>query len=116
MIYNYDFDLEILHYNLKIVDLDNKDIYLNAFLDTGNFLINEDNIPIIILNDKFKDKINIKYCFDYFINTVLTNDKLKIYEVKSFFIKINGKYIKKDVYIGFGKIKHQAIIGLSIIN
>lgn len=109
-------NLEILHYNLKIKDYKDNIFMLNSYLDTGNFLFDDDNIPIVILQKKYEKILKLKYKKSFSINTISTNNTLKIYEVKAFYVLIENIYVKKEVYIGFGQIKHQAIVGLAVIN
>lgn len=81
-----------------ILEFDKKVVKLKGFCDTGNFLKNDDLIPVVFVNKiysmgKFVKKINI--------STINSNDFVEIYIINSFKIKINKKFVKKDVYIAF---------------
>lgn len=85
-------------YNVKITFLDNKNINLTGFLDTGNNLIDPyKRRPILLIN---KDLVkNIKT--NFLLVPCLTINKtslIKCFKVKA--IEINNKLIKKDILIG----------------
>ena len=49
------------------------------------------------------------------IQSVSTNTKLPIFEVKSFKIKIKNKYVKKDVYLAYGDIAFNVMFGSNLL-
>lgn len=107
----YHFNPEELEYDILIED-GNKKYYLTGFCDTGNFLLSDDNIPIVFIRKNIKMG---KYVKTISINSVSNKSLIPIYEVESFKIKINNKYIKKDVYIAYGDIAFNVMFGSSLL-
>lgn len=100
-----------LVYEIVVTD-DNHSIYLNGYCDTGNFLSTDENIPIVFINNK----IDIgKYKKSILIQTVSIKKYINLYEIKEFKIKINNKYIKRDVYIAFADINYMAMFGINVL-
>jgi hypothetical protein len=103
---------EVLIYDV-ILKFNKKIVKLKGFCDTGNFLICDDLIPVVFVNNiyrmgKFIKKINV--------NTINSNKLIDIYVIESFKIKINKKYITKDVYIAFVDTgKNDVIFGIDIL-
>ncbi len=87
---------------------------LLSYLDTGNVLCdNSTNIPVIFikhtLNITTKPKI---ITFNLINNTCTTN----IYLIENFYIRINNKYIRKQVFISFdNNIKYEALLNKHLI-
>lgn len=109
--YSKKFKNKSLYYEILITD--NKKRYkLVGYCDTGNFLTDENNIPIVFINKKIKVG---KYKKNIIVNTVSLSKELRLYEVDSFLIKINKKYIKKDVYLAYGDISFMVLFGLDIL-
>lgn len=107
----YHFNINELEYEILIED-NNKKLYLNGFCDTGNFLVNYDNIPIVFVRNNIKIG---RYYKTIEINTVSTIKKIPIYEVECFKIKIKNKYVKKDVYIAYGDIAFNVMFGTNLL-
>lgn len=93
---------ESYYYKMDIYYKD-KELNLNAFLDTGNKLKDPYmGLPIIVAN---KNVIDEKLIDDFIlvpINTVNNNSLIKCIKVK---IKIDGKDINKKVLLGLSKNK-----------
>ncbi len=107
----FHFRPDVLEYEVMIED-ENRTIYLSGFCDTGNFLTTDDNIPIVFL----KKNIQIGHYYKTIsIQSVSTNTKLPIFEVKSFKIKIKNKYVKKDVYLAYGDIAFNVMFGSNLL-
>lgn len=105
------FNHKSLLYEIYIEDK-NKKLKLKGFCDTGNFLKTDENIPVVFI----KNGIEIgEYKKDIYINTVSTKSKISLYEVKRFKIKLNKRFVKKDVYIAFADISFNAMFGLDIL-
>lgn len=107
----YHFRPDLLEYDVIIKDK-NETLYLNGFCDTGNFLSTNNNIPIVFINRKIRIG---NYYKTIDISSVSVNKKIPIYEVESFKIKINNKYIKKDVYIAYGDIAFSVMFGSNLL-
>lgn len=107
----YHFRPDILEYDILIED-GNRKLYLNGFCDTGNFLSTEDNIPIVFVKNNIKIG---RYFRTIQINSLSHTKEIPIYEVKSFKIKINNKYVKKDVYIAYGDIAFNVMFGSELL-
>ena len=107
----YHFNPNELEYDVLIEDK-NKKYYLSGFCDTGNFLVSDDNIPIVFIRKNLRVG---KYLKTISINTVSNKNLLPIYEVDSFKIKINNKYIEKDVYIAYGDIAFNVMFGSNLL-
>jgi hypothetical protein len=96
-----------------ILEFDKKIVKLKGFCDTGNLLISDDLIPIVFVNKiyimgKFVKQINV--------STINSNDLIDIYIINSFKIKLNKRYVKKDVYIAFVDTgNNEVIFGLDIL-
>lgn len=100
-----------LNYEIIITDK-NRELFITGFCDTGNLLTTEDNIPIVFLDysinvGRYKKRINI--------NTVSVSKSIDLYVVDSFKIKVNKKYIRKDVYIAFSNINTSCMFGLYLL-
>lgn len=105
------FNIKNLNYDIIIKDK-NKELFLNGYIDTGNILTSDDNIPIVFLDKSikigtFKKKIKI--------NTVSICKYIDIYSIESFKIKINNKYIVKDVYIAFTNLHTSCMFGINLL-
>ncbi len=86
--------------------------YLDGYCDTGNFLVTDDNIPVVFLNRK----INIgRYKKSIMIRTVSLEKQISLYEVKEFKIKIKNKFVKRDVYLAYADISCMVMFGLNIL-
>lgn len=104
-------NLNDLYYDI-IIKHNNKRLNLKGYCDTGNFLSTDENIPIVFINNKLKIG---KYKSNIIVNSVSVKKKIKLYEVESFFIKINNKYVKKDVYLAHADISCMVMFGLDIL-
>ncbi len=104
-------NIDSLTYDILIVDNNNK-YYLKAYLDTGNFLQGDDFKDIVFISDKYK--------FGKFRQTLESKsigvvNNINIYEVKNFYILINNKYVKKEVYVSFSKLHYDAMFGVLLL-
>ena len=107
----FHFRPDVLEYEVMIED-ENRTIYLSGFCDTGNFLTTDDNIPIVFL----KKNIQIGHYYKTItIQSLSTDKKIPIFEVKSFKIKIKNKYVKKDVYLAYGDIAFNVMFGSNLL-
>lgn len=107
----FHFRPDVLEYEVLIEDA-NRKLYLSGFCDTGNFLTTDDNIPIVFL----KRNIRIgKYYKTITIHSVSASQKIELFMVKSFKIKIKNKYIKKDVYLAYGDIAFNVMFGSNLL-
>lgn len=100
-----------LTYDVRIIDQD-KVLKLKGFCDTGNFLKTEDNIPVVFI------KKNIKignYKKKIIINSLTTKKEIILYEVDKFLIKLNKKFVKRDVYLAHADISCMVMFGLDIL-
>lgn len=99
------------YYEIKIIN-ERKTYYLNGFLDTGNIVFYYPNIPVVFINNKdFYGKF-----YDYLeVDSINGLTKVPIYKVDEFYIKINKRFIKKNIFISFTKMNIDCIFGLSII-
>lgn len=100
-----------LLYSIEIID-NKKILKLKGYCDTGNFLVTDNNIPVVFINKKYKIG-NYKKSIN--VNTVSTKRPIRLYEVESFKIEINGKYIKKDIYLAYGDISFSIMFGLDLL-
>jgi hypothetical protein len=103
--------LDTLYYDIKI-----NDIFLKAFLDTGNLVFDDYNdLPIIFINDKYK--INyLKKVSKINVSSIGNNKRnIDLFETNEIYIKINNHFIKKDCLIGFIEIEFDSIIGINMI-
>lgn len=107
----YHFSPSELEYEVLIED-ENRKLYLSGFCDTGNFLVSDDNIPIVFLKNNIKIG---KYYKTIEMKSLSTNKDIPIYAVKSFKIKIKNKYVKKDVYIAYGDIAFNVMFGSNLL-
>ena len=100
-----------LYYQIRITDGKKKYKYL-GYCDTGNFITDEANIPIVFINKKIKIG---RYKKIIKINSISHSKEVRLYEVDLFEIKINNKYQKKDVYLAYGNISFMVMFGLDIL-
>lgn len=105
------FNLSKLNYSIYIED-GNNSYYLDGYCDTGNFLVTDDNIPIVFLNNKIQIG---RYKKSIVIKTVSIEKQISLYEVKEFKIKIKNKYVKKEVYLAYADISCMVMFGLNIL-
>lgn len=103
--------LNNLNYDI-IIKHNNKKLNLKGYCDTGNFLTTDNNIPVVFINQKIKIG---KYKKNIIINSVSVKKEINLYEVESFLIKINNKYVKKDVYLAHADISCMVMFGLDIL-
>lgn len=97
----------------EILINDNKQEYkFIGFCDTGNFLVTDENIPIVFLKNNYKIG---KYFKDIEIKTVSIVKRIAIYKVESFQIKINNTYYKKDVFIAYSDINYDVMFGYILL-
>ncbi len=107
----FHFRPDILEYEVMIED-SNRRLYLSGFCDTGNFLTTDDNIPIVFL----KKNIHIgKFYKTMQIQSVGVQQRIDLFKVKSFKIKIKNKYIAKDVYLAYGDIAFNVMFGSNLL-
>lgn len=107
----FHFRPDVLEYEVMIEDA-NRKLYLSGFCDTGNFLTTDDNIPIVFM----KKNIQIgRYYKTINIRSVSTNQKIELFKVKCFKIKIKNKYVKKDVYLAYGDIAFNVMFGSNLL-
>ncbi|MCI5582941.1 MAG: sigma-E processing peptidase SpoIIGA [Anaeroplasma sp.] len=100
-----------LLYDILIID-ERRKYYLKGYCDTGNFLSTDNNVPIVFINSKYKIG---KLKKEIEIRTVSLVKTIKIYKVNAFLIKVNKRYVKKDVYIAFTNMNHMAMFGLNLL-
>lgn len=98
-------------YDIIIID-SNKTFYMKGFYDTGNMLVTDNNIPIIFLNKKYKIG---KYYKKITINTISGSNEIELFKIDCLRIKINEKYIKKDVYISYSDISWDVLFGSDLL-
>lgn len=86
------------NYNVQI-KLNNKELFIEGYLDTGN-IAKYYNKPIIFLDNKYYDKtltvftvVNIK--------TINGDEYINCYKPEEFYIYDNNKKISKDILIAF---------------
>ena len=72
----------------------------------------DNNIPVVFVNKKYKVG---KYYKDILVNTITGSKEIKLYKVNGFKIKINEKYIEKDVYISFTDLRWDALFGEALL-
>lgn len=107
----FHFRPDILEYEVMIEDA-NRKLYLSGFCDTGNFLTTDDNIPIVFM----KKNIHIgKYYKTIQIRSVSAYQKIELFKVKCFKIKIKNKYVEKDVYLAYGDIAFNVMFGSNLL-
>ena len=102
---------EKLVYDVILKD-NNQSFYLQGYCDTGNFLATDNNIPIIFINPKIKIGHFVK---EIEVQTVSLKRVISLYEVNDFKIKINKRYVKRDVYIAYANISHMVMFGLNVL-
>ncbi len=107
----FHFRPDVLEYEVMIED-ENRTFYLSGFCDTGNFLTTDENIPIVFLKNNLKIG---HYYKTITIQSLSTDKKIPIFEVKSFKIKIKNKYVKKDVYLAYGDIAFNVMFGSNLL-
>ncbi len=100
-----------LYYTVLIKDINTK---INAYLDTGNLLVDNNKEGILILNIKYKSDLFIN---NGYINISTINDTLKeeCFKCKNLYIKYKRKYHKFKGSIIFKDINQECIIGLKSI-
>lgn len=100
-----------LYYTILIKDIN---IRINAYLDTGNLLVDNNKEGILILNTKYKSDLFIN---NGYINISTINDTLKeeCFKCKNLYIKYKRKYHKFKGSIIFKDINQEGIIGLKSI-
>lgn len=104
-----------LYVNVKCLEYDvliDEKYYLKGFYDTGNFLLDDKNIPVVFVKNGYCFG---KYVKDLSVKTVTGFNSVKLYDVDSFMIKINNKYIKKDVYIAYSDIAYDVMFGSDLL-
>lgn len=107
----FHFRPDVLEYEVMIEDA-NRKLYLSGFCDTGNFLTTDDNIPIVFM----KKNIQIgKYYKTIQIRSVSAYQKIELFKVKCFKIKIKNKYVEKDVYLAYGDIAFNVMFGSNLL-
>lgn len=95
-----------------IISFNKKNIKLKGFCDTGNFLRDDDLIPIVFVKEKYKMG-NFYKTID--VKTVNDVKKVEIYLIDVFKVKIKNRYITKDVYISFVDINYDVMFGIDIL-
>lgn len=102
-----------LIYQMIIIER-KKRLVLDVYLDTGNFMQDEHNNPVIIVNNKykkiFKRKDSMVLC-----QTVNNTSFLPTYKFDNAYIKLDGHYIEVDGTIVFSNIAFEGMIGLDIL-
>ena len=92
-----------------ILVFDNKQKYeFKGFCDTGNLLVTDGNIPVVFINKKYKIG---KYYKNMMVNTISGNKEIELFKIDKFMIKVNEKYVKRDVYISFVDIRWDVLFG-----
>lgn len=87
----------------------NKIYKISMFLDTGNDLVEpKTNIPVVLISKEINDIIGV----DIPVCTINSKDIMKGYYCNSFYIKKEGKYIRKDVYIVSQKTKYEGLLNV----
>lgn len=82
---------------------------MNAYLDTGNNLVEpKTNIPVILINEEINNNRKVKIPYQTIGNT----DYLEGVYCKNFYIKINQKYIRKEVFIASKKTKYEGLLNV----
>ena len=99
-------------YNI-IADFNGKLIRIEGFLDTGNECFFND-LPVIFIDNKYKpDKLNH---YDVALVSTVNGNKYELfYKPNAFWIEINKKKIKREVYIVFTNIEKECLINPYII-
>ncbi len=98
-------------YKIRIIDNDKYYHYI-GYCDTGNFLLSNENIPIVFVNKKIKIGEFVKYLD---CNTVNGRGKIRLYKVDKFQIMINGIYQDRDVYLSYADISYNMMFGLALL-
>ena len=101
-----------------VVEFDKK-IKLNSIVDTCNECFC-DLVPVIFINDKYKDIFVIKDIEKYEykkidIEGVNGKNKVSIYKPKEFIIIFNKNKVTKNVYVAFCNITHECLLSPVIL-
>lgn len=85
---------------------------LIGYLDTGNFMQSENNVPVIVLSTKYKigDFIKNERCI-----TISGQKELKLYKVDNIYLKIKKRYKPINAYIVYSHLNYDCMFGLKII-
>ena len=99
-------------YNV-IVLFENCVLSLESFLDTGNECF-YNNTPVIFINQRYKPSGLIAIGIMN-INTVSGNSSVEVYKPLEFWVIINKKKIKKDVYVLFSDFEKDCLLGSNLL-
>ncbi len=104
---NFKYDL--------LIESGGEKVKVKGFLDTGNFARELfSNRPIVFINNKYK-VIGTKKCDEYIL-TAGGKNKIELYEVDNFSVKLERENKIKKVYLSYIDMKFDAIIGLGVLN
>ncbi len=102
-----------LIYQLIIIE-NKKKIVLDAYLDTGNFLQDYNNNPVIVVNKRFKNYFK-RPSSTVPCQTVNNISYMNTYKFEKGYIKLNNHYKEIEGSIVFSNIAFEGMIGLDII-
>lgn len=87
-----------------IIEIDNRNIELKAFLDTGNVAMCN-SLPIIFIDDRYFIS-NLKIEKEVIIKTINNEEIVKCYKPKKVYIYEGNKKIEKDCLIAFARLEN----------
>ena len=94
------------------IEFKGQKLILEGFFDTGNFLLTDNNIPVVFVKKQYHIG---NYYKDILIQTVGSSYKISLYKIDSFKIKVNNKFIEKDVYIAYSNISYDVMFGSALL-
>ena len=75
-------------------------------------MLTDNNIPVVFVKKQYHTG---NYYKDILIQTVGSSYKISLYKIDSFKIKVNNKFIKKDVYIAYSNISYDVMFGSALL-
>lgn len=102
-----------LVYQLILIEK-KKRLVLDVYLDTGNFLQDEHNNSVIIVNKKYKSYFK-RLDSKVLCQTVNNTSFIPTYKFDNAYLKLNNHYVEIEGSIAFSNIAFEGMIGLDIL-